>query len=228
MLRCPKCSCVYQDDTQKFCIKDGARILPVDESLEQMPSHKLPRRTPPGELLLETFISPSDDISFESVAQFNRSSTPSFQSFGIHSSHTLDTMREVKATNGFHSFDSLIVDNKETRIAKTQVASNSNALPHDSLIHVNGNNQVKKVSASFIIVCLLGALLFLTVLAFAATYFFREQGQIPAHPIGETTFTTNSTTGKVVVLPSSYLSFRSRRYLKQTKVNVLRVIILTD
>ncbi|MBC7795789.1 MAG: protein kinase, partial [Pyrinomonadaceae bacterium] len=33
MLRCPKCSRIYQDGTQRFCTHDGGRLLPVSEPL---------------------------------------------------------------------------------------------------------------------------------------------------------------------------------------------------
>lgn len=66
MLRCPKCSRVYQDGTQRFCTLDGVRLQSDDEIIrqfERIPTGQLPRLTAPGELLSETVIMPPNDFT---------------------------------------------------------------------------------------------------------------------------------------------------------------------
>jgi hypothetical protein len=67
MLRCPKCSRVYQDGTQRFCTRDGMRLQNGDEivhqTLERIPTGQLPRLTAPGELVSEVVIMPPEELA---------------------------------------------------------------------------------------------------------------------------------------------------------------------
>lgn len=58
MLRCPKCSRIFQDGTQRFCTHDGGRLLPVSEPLrlvnEATATQLNIERNQTGELSFET------------------------------------------------------------------------------------------------------------------------------------------------------------------------------
>ena len=189
MLRCPKCKCIYNDETQKFCTGDGIRLLGLDQAIDEMPKAVSSRRTPPGELLFRTFVSPPQNTSVKKVAPLK--GKPSYQMFGLHSSNTSDATGEMSATNGFHSFDYLVVKNNETKVGHSDSAPTLNEISEGNSTYGAQSAEKRKFGPSFILFCLLSALIFLTCLAFLANYIFREQSLAPAPSTRETSAATN-------------------------------------
>lgn len=147
------------------------------------------RITPPGELLTEMVVSPSENLFVEAViAPVNKRANPlSFQSFGIHSTSAATILSKEKSANGFHSFNSQIAE--ETKAEVIKPASSFHQGLVKSLDESNEEDQKQKFGNSLLIVCLLVALLFFTGLAFAATYFFEEKSVAPQ--IRETSLLSN-------------------------------------
>ena len=172
MLRCSKCKCIYNDETQNFCTTDGTRLLRVGRIAGEIPEIDLSRRTPYGELLFETFISPPSSSSVKKVAPAK--GKPSYQMFGLHSSNTANATPETKATNGFHSFDYLIVKEKETKLGQAQFIPKLNETSGSNSINGSESEKKRQPGSSFILLCLISALIFLTCLAFVAYYFLTE------------------------------------------------------
>lgn len=151
------------------------------------------RLTPPGELLTEMLVSPSDNFLIENASLLStskRTTGLSFQSFGIHSSNIAAASPSDKTTNGFHSFNPQITENAKAEVVKP--AANF-SLVFDQKFEQNNDavNDKQQFSTSLLIICLLVALLFFTGLAFAATYFFEEKSVAP--PSRETSSVNKST-----------------------------------
>ncbi len=180
MLRCSKCKHLYNDETQKFCTSDGTRLLPVDQPFGQTEEKIAARRTPTGELLFETFISPPTSSTIKRIDSPNKK--PSYQMFGLHSANVPNQSPENKATNGFHSFDYLIVRD-ETKIEQNQSVPMFDRTSGSKPLDRGEHEKKSKFGPSFILLCLLSALIFLTCLAFVASYFFSEQQKSPALPV---------------------------------------------
>lgn len=172
MLRCPKCNCTCYDDTQIFCTGDGSRLLPINQAeVEESANSKPSRRTPPGELLFEIFMSPPNtSAAVKKVVSANGKS--SFQRFGLRSSNILDAAPETESASGFHSFDSLIVHDQKTELGDRKTETDYNEVFEENFVDGIQSTAKRKFSASLFLYCLLGAVLFLTGLAFAANYFF--------------------------------------------------------
>lgn len=87
MLRCPKCSRIYQDGTQRFCTHDGGRLLPVAQASQssspfENPADNIPnpafpeRREPPSNLTGLEQTLPSWKPKSELVPNLPNPSTP--------------------------------------------------------------------------------------------------------------------------------------------------------
>jgi hypothetical protein len=165
MLRCPKCSRIYQDGSQRFCVNDGGRLLSVgaapSAAAEQHAANgDLSRRTAPGELMFETVITSKNDFVSD------------FQAFGIHDSKTPE-----KVASDFRLFDRSASEKKNFKTAApvpNEAMTREYIDDDDSELIDAGEHKGGGFDAPFVVVCLLGAILFLTGLAFAAAYFFRE------------------------------------------------------
>ena len=210
MLRCPKCKLLYNDETQKFCTGDGTRLLPVDQDINQAAEKTTARRTPTGELLFETFISPPASSTIKKIDPTK--GKPSYQMFGLHSAGMTNASSEAKATNGFHSFDYLIVKD-ETKLEEIQLAPTLNKISTSNLLKSDKPPERGRFGSSFVLLCLLSALIFLTCLAFAANYFFSDQQQSPVLPASrQTSATLNLGNGKEIVwLAASESQFALRK-----------------
>ena len=170
MLRCPKCKCLYNDETQKFCTGDGTRLLPIDQAVgEATAENNAARRTPTGELLFETYILPPTDSTAKRAIPSK--GKPSYQMFGLHTADLTKASPETGATNGFHSFDYLSVKNETKFEREAQSVPELNKTSSRSYPSREGSEKKHKFGSSFVLLCLLSALIFLTCLAFAASYF---------------------------------------------------------
>ena len=184
--------------------------MPVDQALGQGAEKKRARRTPTGELLFETFISPpaSPTVKKTDSAQ----GKPSYQMFGLHSTSMTNASSEAAATNGFHSFDYLIVKDEAKR-EKIQSTPTLDKISTGNLLKSDDPEKRGRFGSSFILLCVLSALIFLTCLAFVANYFFSDQQKTPVLPAShQTSATLNLGNGReIAALAASDCQFALRK-----------------
>lgn len=194
MLRCPKCGRLYEDGTQRFCTFDGVRLLAVENSLslpqkERISKANSSRQTSRGELLTRLYIAPPGGEIPPSAEP--ETSPTSFQDFGLHSSKPANLPHETETGDDFYSFKSLREENNKSLREEKSLASQNEKKPvrvttetlvSDSVAEMPREyidyepeiaNKKRKTDAPFIIVCLLGGILFLSAIG-AAIYFFRQ------------------------------------------------------
>lgn len=180
MLRCPKCSRSYQDGAQRFCTLDGARLLDTDNPLnqvERIPTGQLPRQTPPGELLIETFIVPPGYLSAGSAETPEENAAPPVLPDEINPANP-EYISDDKYEVRHYLFDSLPESKEEKREERRETTDN--AVVARKVVRnapKSKRSKPKKTNVPFITVCLLGGLLFLTAALFTSVYLFREPKQ---------------------------------------------------
>jgi hypothetical protein len=191
------------------------RLLRIGRAVGEILETDSSRRTPNGELLFETFISPSSSSIKKTAPAKGK---PSYQMFGLHSSNTADTVPETKAPNGFHSFDYLIVKENETTPRQAQSVPKLNETSGGELIDGRESEKKRKFGTAFILLCLISALIFLTCLAFVSYYFLTEQQRPPASPVIRETSTaiTLATEKDIALLTENAGQFSVRKNI-QTK-----------
>ena len=209
MLRCHKCSRDYEDGTQRFCANDGGRLLRVDQPVEIHSRRNFGRRTPPGELMVETAIAPPVDFADETNGSETKNPITRFESFGIHSSNpTISTRDEEEITSDAHSLDSKLTKS----ITEEESATDFDQMQPEYIDYEPEFERAdkRKFDTAFILVCLLGALLFVTGVAFTAAYFFRErESQQTAQTTPQNLLTPAPKVSPAV--PENYVSFRNTK-----------------
>lgn len=195
MPRCPKCSRVYADGKLKFCTNDGARLVLADVSATAFEQNSavaaLSRRTPPGELLIETVIfarNAANQIAEAPVLSVNgKTFAAAVATDGNGSLHTTSKISETEisdfdiaaqATLHGNSKPEKISDPPAIAPLKKEPSKSEKELsnPKTAIAAANtAKTTLAKSGLPFVAVCVVGALLLFSALAFTAVYFSSNQ-----------------------------------------------------
>lgn len=187
MLRCPKCSRVYQDGTQRFCTRDGMRLQNGDEivhqTLERIPTGQLPRLTAPGELVSEVVIMPPEELAqtrFPSdftqtiEAAEKKDSTQVVHPFVVPTNNGGKAVGDDLGTSDYSFFKNTIKSEEKLPPKNSELKTENIARFNSKLL-----TKTKKrwTNPAFLAVCFSGALFILTGTGLAA-YWLRDKNFI--------------------------------------------------